>query len=419
MFGLLSGGNKTSITRKHVLFISAGDYEVFATYALRNYNNFFYIIIVYYGDSRKEAASKYKDADELYFRKGSKYQNLKYVAGRKLSNINLAQTVSVWDDDARIQSGTLYDVINNFVCDASLKVIGPAQHPSGLVPHSFMKPVYSNAVRVTNYTEMNYVTFKQDAFRKFIKLYDTSVCGWGIDLFFCQLLDPTLKKGVVGIIDSVVVLNKQKRIFGPSNKPNGVSYKVYKSEMDMYVPRHEREQQWVSFASSSKLRTTYKPRCIFAKPVIDDTLGVVSELPTTSNEVRATHSKASLKVSILCACQDRTDSLLKSLPTWLDCPYVVEVIVVDWSSKEPLHDNTLIKDYIDQGYVRLIRVDGESYFSLAKSYNLAKDFAACSVLMKMDADYVLKSSTWMDALRLKRNNRGKYCLLKNYFLQGW
>jgi hypothetical protein len=418
--------SKRRLIYKDAIFVSAGDHDVFAVHALKYYSSFFYIVVVYYGEDTTRACTLYDDADELYFRKGSKYQNLKFVYESSSSKLSSFETVTVWDDDARIQRGSLYDIVSVLDSNPDLLIAGAAQHPAGLVPHRFMRPVYENAVRVTNFTEMNFVTFKRSALSKFMTAYDGSVSGWGMDFFFCQVLNPSLKEPCICIVDSVVVLNRQKRFVGKRSDDN-VRYRVYKSEMDSLVPRSVREKQWSDFAKKNNLRVSYEQVCFSAYHPGNisslDSSEVVSPLPVdirSCKDVRGFHNKSSLRVSVLCACKDRLGPLLKSLPTWLDCPYVEEIVLVDWSSKEPLIENCDIQKYIAQGYVRIVRVEDETYFSLAKAYNLAKDYAAFPVVMKMDTDYAIKSSTWMDRLVLKKfGRRGKYRSLRNYFIHGW
>ena len=415
--------SKTGSHYKDAIFVSAGDHDVFASHALAHYSAAFYIIVVYYGSDTARASKLYSNADELHFRSGSKYQNLKFVYDLSSSKLSSFETVTVWDDDARIQKGSLHDIVAVLEDNPNLLVAGAAQHPSGLVPHRFMRPVYENAVRVTNFTEMNFVTFRRSALFEFMDAYDGHLVGWGMDSFFCQVLNPTLKKLCICIVDSVVVLNRQKRFAG---KRKGASerYRVYVSEMDQLVSRSDRERQWCEFAEQNNLRVSYPHECLSVYHFdSNDSSGVVSPLPVTTRmckDVRGFHNNASLRVSILCACKDRIGPLLKSLPTWLDCPYMEEIVLVDWSSKDALVDNPVIRQYMKHGYVRVIRVEGETYFSLGKAYNLAKDHAAFPVVMKMDTDYMIKSSTWMDRLALKKfGRRGKYKALKNYFVHGW
>ena len=411
--------------RRDCIFISAGDHEVFASYSLRYLKSRFYVIIVFYGTSKSKKKQLRGGADEFYARSGSKFQNLHYVYHKSSSRIKLFDTVTVWDDDARIQKGSLSDIVDVLNSSSELLIAGAAQHAAGLLPHWFMRPVYENYARVTNFTEMNFVTFKRESLSMFMGAYDGKLVGWGMDMLFCQIVDPSLCGGVICIVDTVVVLNRQKRLFGVrrgldlrTDLPN---YRSYISEMDNFMPREDRAKQWDAYAESRGLKKSYEFEELDSFYVgtacgVEPT-GVVYELPVTKRfkDVRAYHKNSDLKISAVCACMNRIDNLLKSLPTWLNCPYITEIIVVDWASDSPIMDNEVIRYFVDAGYVRIIRVEDESYFSLGKAYNLAVDMAVFDVVIKLDTDYAIKSSTWMDYLLLDRKTGTR---LADYYIRG-
>ncbi len=41
-------------------------------------------------------------------------------------------------------------------------------------------------------------------------------------------------------------------------------------------------------------------------------------------------------IAIVTACRDRLDHLQRSMETWLACAEVTEIVVVDWSSADPI-----------------------------------------------------------------------------------
>lgn len=87
-------------------------------------------------------------------------------------------------------------------------------------------------------------------------------------------------------------------------------------------------------------------------------------------------------VSVVCGVMDRLDHLSRSLPTWLACPEVAEVVLVDWSSKVsvPLHED---------GRVRLVRVEGQQHWHPSKCHNLGVRLASHPVILRLDADVLL------------------------------
>jgi glycosyltransferase involved in cell wall biosynthesis len=89
-----------------------------------------------------------------------------------------------------------------------------------------------------------------------------------------------------------------------------------------------------------------------------------------------------MKVSIICACKNREKPLYASIGSWLLKKEVHEVIIVDWSSNEPLHPLTKL-----DSRVKVIRVDGEKYFNMPEPLNLAASVATGDALLTMATDY--------------------------------
>ena len=119
--------------------------------------------------------------------------------------------------------------------------------------------------------------------------------------------------------------------------------------------------------------------------------------------------------SVVIACKDRIDNLLKILPTWTDANYhIKEIIIVDYSSVSPVSENPKIKDIISQQkkeeYIKIVRVDGEEKWNLGKAFNLAIDVAKYSFIIKVDTDYELIDNSFLDYL--------DYRMLPHTFVRG-
>ena len=41
-------------------------------------------------------------------------------------------------------------------------------------------------------------------------------------------------------------------------------------------------------------------------------------------------------ISLVTCCRDREANLVRALASWLACPEIAEIVVVDWSSKTPV-----------------------------------------------------------------------------------
>lgn len=97
-------------------------------------------------------------------------------------------------------------------------------------------------------------------------------------------------------------------------------------------------------------------------------------------------NKSDLKTSIVCGVMDRPEHLRRALPTWLACPEVGEVVVVDWSSREPVA--SVCPSYNDPR-VRIVRVPGQEHWVLSKCCNLGIRMATGPFVLRLDADDLL------------------------------
>jgi hypothetical protein len=85
---------------------------------------------------------------------------------------------------------------------------------------------------------------------------------------------------------------------------------------------------------------------------------------------------------------DRLEYLQRALPTWLACPEVDEVVLVDWSSRMPLSPDNLPRDE----RIKIVRVDGQSRWVLTKCCNLGIAQASGDRVLRLDADDLLDES---------------------------
>ena len=120
-----------------------------------------------------------------------------------------------------------------------------------------------------------------------------------------------------------------------------------------------------------------------------------------------------LEISLIVACMDRQEHLIQTLPTWFSVPQIKEFIVTDFNSKIPLSTNPIVKEWIKQQKIRILRVEDEKHFNLGKAYNLAADFASCDKLLKIDCDYMCIDPSWFDRL-----DNMVYDSAECYFIRG-
>lgn len=130
-------------------------------------------------------------------------------------------------------------------------------------------------------------------------------------------------------------------------------------------------------------------------------------------------------VSVVVACMNRLENLLKILPSWINVPYVKDIVIVDYSSSKPISEDLFIKSLCDKELVRIIRVDGETKFNLGKAYNIGFDHCKYNTILKIDSDYVCLDHAWLDILYKSNSSidnlllRGSYSFsneLSGFFL---
>jgi len=121
-------------------------------------------------------------------------------------------------------------------------------------------------------------------------------------------------------------------------------------------------------------------------------------------------------ISAIISCMNRTDRLIQMLPTWAEIDEIKDIVVVDWSSKDSILENEEIQKILKNfSKIKVVRVEGQKYFHLGKSYNLGYKFTnkKNKILLKLDVDYVSVNSEWIKTLVF----RGDWSL-KNYFICG-
>lgn len=90
-------------------------------------------------------------------------------------------------------------------------------------------------------------------------------------------------------------------------------------------------------------------------------------------------------VALVSACMNREANLLKVLPSWL-ASAADEIILVDWSSREPLWPQLA---HIDDPRLKVLRIEGEPRWILTHAFNVGLRFASRERIYKLDADIEL------------------------------
>ena len=92
-------------------------------------------------------------------------------------------------------------------------------------------------------------------------------------------------------------------------------------------------------------------------------------------------------LSVATGCMNRASSLRQTLPSWLACPEVDEVVVVDWSSQVPIHQE--LHDLNDPRILH-VRVEGQAHWCAARCHNVEIHASSSEALLRIDSDIRLR-----------------------------
>ncbi len=96
-------------------------------------------------------------------------------------------------------------------------------------------------------------------------------------------------------------------------------------------------------------------------------------------------------ISLVTCSRNRSENLLRALPSWLGCTEISEIIIVDWSSASPVSD-TLKEHGIKDPRIKIVRVEAEERWILSYAYNVGFQVARFDKIIKVDADIVLNKA---------------------------
>ena len=111
-------------------------------------------------------------------------------------------------------------------------------------------------------------------------------------------------------------------------------------------------------------------------------------------------------VSLVTCCMNRNENLLRAMTSWLALDEINEIVIVDWTSDEPVLD-ALGRQGISDARIRVIRAEEEPRWVLSYAFNLGFRYARYDKILKVDADIVLSEDFFT-----------KNKLLSNQFIAG-
>lgn len=234
------------IIRKNCIFTSAGRHNN-ASQWLTTENRSWDLITAYYGDDDDMYHHLAEKSDIFFTRKGSKFQNIHSFFHDHPECFAGYDYVWVMDDDLQISPE---DIEKSF--DTALRydfwVCQPGFDVNGKISHAVTKHNSSTVVRIVDFVEVTCPLFRTDKLVEFLKKYDGSLVGWGIDYWYSHVLQSKVFYKF-GIIDTVIILNPLDEAKG------GVR------EIDILQPAEQRAAHSGRVLSSLGI-STFIPSCI-------------------------------------------------------------------------------------------------------------------------------------------------------------
>lgn len=191
----------------YLVYTSAGDHSNVRQWIQGTKT--FDLWITYYGDRPGHLNDV---ADYYNARKGSKFQNLHHVYQTSHALLQTYRAVFVLDDDIEIDAWSinrLFEVRDKY----DYWAVQPAFEPRGKISHDITRVRRTCLRRHTNFVEMGCSLFRRDILDEFMKVYDGSLGGWGIDWWYLHVMGEN-RQGKVAIVDEIVCANPHDRTKG-------------------------------------------------------------------------------------------------------------------------------------------------------------------------------------------------------------
>ena len=262
---------------KYLVYTSAGDHANLHYWlknsAGRKQSRNFDLWITYYGDEE----GRYKDISNFHnMRKGSKFQNLYHVYQKWKDILDHYEAIFVLDDDIIIDcSGInqLFKIREQF----DLWLLQPAFQPQGKISFDFTRKNPPTFMRYTNFVEVTCPLFRKDKLDTFMSVYDPVLTGWGIDLWYMDLLRPDSKK--VAIVDAISCLNPHD------------SSKDGQREINKLERTAERRNKWLELKKQKNIKFDQTAIKVFGGLLLPDN--------AHGKMKRTTKGRGTLKVAVI------------------------------------------------------------------------------------------------------------------------
>ena len=196
-----------SNNKKFMIFTSLGDKTNFHNNWISKNQNYD-IYAIYYGDNDEKYNFYKKYVKYIEKRKGSKYQNFKYMWDKYNNMINMYNRYFLIDDDIIFDKPEDINELFNISEKYDSWILSPTFKGDGSskISHQISKQQIGNYFRYVNFIENGVTLFSNYSINKFMKYYDSSLFGWGIDYFYIWVLGQDVKDKFI-YVDSISVIN--------------------------------------------------------------------------------------------------------------------------------------------------------------------------------------------------------------------
>lgn len=100
-------------------------------------------------------------------------------------------------------------------------------------------------------------------------------------------------------------------------------------------------------------------------------------------------------ISVVTCCMNRSENLLKAIASWVACPQINEIIIVDWNSTIPFGDELAAAGIHDER-ILIARVNDQPRWILSYAFNLGFRLASYDKILKTDADIIIRPAFFED-----------------------
>lgn len=248
---------------RRLLFVSAGDHHRLHRSVRANAD--FDVLVCYYGESRAMKHELSSRGFPVIQAQGGKFQNLWRLCQDQPALLGNYDAVLVLDDDLDMSASeirALFTVRERY----DLWIVQPAFDVASRISFAYSLRGSRTILRYTNFVEVGAPLFRRDKLQQFLAVYDGRLVGWGIDMWYMNVLGENEHERYA-IADEVVCHN-------PPHRADG------RREIDTLQPLAERRAAWETVRDALHLREVrpmYVGHCVRRKP-IDQVASTVSSL---------------------------------------------------------------------------------------------------------------------------------------------